>query len=258
MSRIRDFLRDKGFVLVLLACVAAAVATAAWAVQTVRGRLRQELDGITGNDRAGVEDYPGIDNELGGDDEWQLEPGLDVAGDVQGVPRSTASPAPSAQPSASPSPSGSSQASSAAPSAPGTPAAAQTPSFTSPVSGRIVQACSGDELVYNETLGDWRTHNGVDYLCSAGETVFAPAPGTVTAVSAGGNWGGVVEITAADGAVWRVCGVSAPVVKQGQTVNTGNQLGSAGTVAAESLLGDHIHLEIEKDGRFVDPSTYLK
>ena len=69
MSRIRDFLRDKGVTLILLACIAAAVGTAVWAIQTVRGRLQQDLDGVTGNDRAGVEQYPGIGNELGGEDE---------------------------------------------------------------------------------------------------------------------------------------------------------------------------------------------
>ena len=28
--------------------------------------------------------------------------------------------------------------------------------------GRVLNAFSGDELVYNKTLGDWRTHNGID------------------------------------------------------------------------------------------------
>ena len=93
--------------------------------------------------------------------------------------------------------------------------------------------------------------------CAAGESVFAPAAGTVTKTTAAGNWGGVVEITAADGMVWRVCGVSGITVKPGDKLNTGNQIGTAGTVDAESLLGDHIHLEIEKDGTYHNPADYL-
>ena len=252
MDKIRDFMRDKAVLLVLLACVACAVGVGVWAVRTVQDQLRQGTEEIDG-----AEDYPGIDGELGGDDEWTVQPGLDVAGNVSGVPKPTAAPSPAAKPSASPSPSGSGSASSGGSAPPAASAVPQTPAYTSPVSGRMVQAYSGDELVYNQTLGDWRTHNGADYLCEAGESVFAPAAGTVTRTTAAGNWGGVVEITAADGTVWRVCGVTDITVKQGDKLNTGNQIGAAGTVAAESLLGDHIHLEIEKDGAYRNPADYL-
>ena len=253
MDKIRDFMRDKAVLLVLLACVAGCVGVGVWAVRTVHDQLQQQGTEEIG----GVEDYPGVDGELGGDDEWTVQPGLDVAGNVSGVPKPTAAPSPAAKPSASPSPSGSGSASSGGSAQPAASAAPQTPAYTSPVSGRMVQAYSGDELVYNQTLGDWRTHNGADYLCAAGESVFAPAAGTVTKTTAAGNWGGVVEITAADGMVWRVCGVSGITVKPGDKLNTGNQIGTAGTVDAESLLGDHIHLEIEKDGTYHNPADYL-
>ena len=45
-----------------------------------------------------------------------------------------------------------------------------------------MNAYSGDELVYSSTLGDWRTHNGVDYACAQDAQVCAPAAGKVTAV----------------------------------------------------------------------------
>lgn len=255
MSRIRDFLREKAVTLVLLACVAAAIGVGVWAVRTVRDQLQQDLEGIDGV--TGAEDYPGLENELGGEDEWQLEPGLDVANSMSGVAKPTATPAPSKKPSTSQSGSGSQSASSGTSPAPAASAAPQTPAYTSPVSGRIIQSYSGDELVYNETLGDWRTHNGTDYACAAGESVFAPVSGTVTAVSTGGNWGGVVEITAADGAVWRVCGVTS-TVKTGDKLTTGRQIGTADTVDAESLLGDHVHLEISQDGKYRNPSDYIQ
>ena len=46
--------------------------------------------------------------------------------------------------------------------------------YTRPVSGQVLAVWSGDELVYNETLGDWRTHNGTDYACKEGEDVLSP------------------------------------------------------------------------------------
>ena len=45
-------------------------------------------------------------------------------------------------------------------------ASSAAPASTQPFSGRVLNAYSGDELVYSKTLGDWRTHNGVDYACA--------------------------------------------------------------------------------------------
>ena len=40
-----------------------------------------------------------------------------------------------------------------------------------PVSGAAITPFSGDMLVKNETLGDWRTHNGIDIRAEAGEAL---------------------------------------------------------------------------------------
>ena len=56
------------------------------------------------------------------------------------------------------------------------------PQFTLPVSGKIFNAVSGDELVYNLTLDDWRTHNGIEISAVQDEAVKAGANGTVTKV----------------------------------------------------------------------------
>ena len=40
-----------------------------------------------------------------------------------------------------------------------------------PLVGEEVAAFSVDELTYNETLGDWRTHDGIDLAALAGEPV---------------------------------------------------------------------------------------
>ena len=40
MEQFRKFLRDKGFVLALLACLVAAAAAGVWAVRTVRDELK--------------------------------------------------------------------------------------------------------------------------------------------------------------------------------------------------------------------------
>ena len=100
--------------------------------------------------------------------------------------------------------------------------------------GRVLNAFSGDELVYNKTLGDWRTHNGVDYACTQGAAVAAPVAGKVVSAGAEGNWGTVVVLEDAAGRLWRLCGVADPAVKAGDTVAAGQKLGTVGTVAASA------------------------
>ena len=73
------------------------------------------------------------------------------------------------------------------------------PASTQPFSGRVLNAYSGDELVYSKTLGDWRTHNGVDYACAEGSAVSAPCSGKVTETGTDGRWSSVVTLEDASG-----------------------------------------------------------
>ena len=256
MDKIRDFLREKGFLLVIVLCLAAAAAVGVWAIRSVRenpGSSRVQ-DGTSGADDAGLEPYPGLADDTEGTDTWDT--GVDAAGRAENVPQSSA-PSASSQPSAASRGSASSQRSGAAPSGSGDSAAAPAPAYTQPVSGSVTQAFSGDELVYSRTLGDWRTHNGTDYSCKSGEAVFAPASGTVQRVYADGNWGGVVELADADGRLWRLCGVTGAAVQQGDAVAAGQQLGTAGVIGCENADGTHIHLEVLQNGAWLDPASCL-
>ena len=51
-----------------------------------------------------------------------------------------------------------------------TPVIAQAPRLiVSPLEGEVLTAFSMDELVYNPTLEDWRTHNGIDISAALGD-----------------------------------------------------------------------------------------
>ena len=106
------------------------------------------------------------------------------------------------------------------------------PASTQPVSGKVLNAYSGDELVYSSTLGDWRTHNGVDYACAQDAQVCAPAAGKVTAVDTDSRWGSVVciEDSAGTCAGVRHCD---PTVQTGDEVSVGQILGRAGSIPNE-------------------------
>ena len=108
--------------------------------------------------------------------------------------------------------------------------------------------------LYSKTLGDWRTHNGVDYACAEGSAVSAPCSGKVTETGTDGRWSSVVTLEDASGRLWRVCGVNSPAVKPGDTVTAGQKLGTVGTISCECAEEAHIHLEVLQNGQYLDPA----
>ena len=56
------------------------------------------------------------------------------------------------------------------------------PQVMSPLDGTTVTVFSVTELMYDETMADWRTHNGIDIQASEGDSVRTAASGTVLSV----------------------------------------------------------------------------
>lgn len=238
MNKIRSFMRDKGFYIALVACILIAGVSSFLAIRNMMHRL----DGENQPPQGYQEEIP-----------WEA-PQVRVEQKSHDVP---VQPKPSAQPQPQqPSPSGQ-QPQQLQPQDSGEPAGQAAASFVPPVSGEICAEYSGDELVYNETLKDWRTHNGVDIACAQDAVVKAGMAGKVTAVYEDGSWGRVVEIDS-DGVVLRYAGLAAdPKVKAGDTVSAGDKLGVIGEVNCENAAGPHLHLEALKGGVYTDPREYL-
>ena len=51
--------------------------------------------------------------------------------------------------------------------------------YTRPVKGEVLRPFSVEALTLDPTLGDWRTHGGVDLAAAIGTEVLAMGPGTV-------------------------------------------------------------------------------
>ena len=248
MEQIKKFLRSRGFTLALLACLVAAAAAGVWAVRTVRDELKKSYDDLTAPQEEPAPE-PQLTLDPQEDDVWQ-QPVTDVAESAANVPK----PASSASSSGAQSGSGLVHEPSALQGASSPASSSAAPASTQPVSGRVLNAYSGDELVYNKTLGDWRTHNGVDYACTQGAAVAAPVAGKVVSAGAEGNWGTVVVLEDAAGRSWRLCGVADPAVKAGDTVAAGQKLGTVGTVGCECAEESHIHVEVKQGESYLDPA----
>ena len=140
-------------------------------------------------------------------------------------------------------------------------AAEQTaPIWVRPVAGEILRPFTVDSLLYDETMGDWRTHPGVDYAAENGTRVYAIGDGTVTAVTRDVLYGTQLTLTLADGrtAVYR--GLAEKVkVREGETVRAGDVVGTVGKDAdpSEQALGSHLHLAVRDGETFVDPEAVL-
>lgn len=128
-----------------------------------------------------------------------------------------------------------------------------------PLSGETVTGFSMDKLLYNETMRDWRTHDGIDIAADAGEAVAAAKAGTVESVTADPIMGTTVVIRHAD--KWETVYSSLtdmPEVEAGDEVAAGQVIGYAGdTAASESALGTHLHFTVLNDGTPVDPETFF-
>ena len=166
MEQFRKFLRDKAFALVLTACLLAAAAAGVWAVRTVRNELKKDLDAVRSPSSTapgideGIRTSPGLAGEE--DAEWQQQT-APAANSVANVPEARSSSGGAASSFGVQSGSGSVREPSALQTESSPASSSAAPASTQPVSGRVLNSYSGDELVYSKTLGDWRTHNGVDY-----------------------------------------------------------------------------------------------
>ena len=131
--------------------------------------------------------------------------------------------------------------------------------FTLPLGTDILKDYSPTTPSYNPTLGDWRTHGGIDFSAPDGSQVKAIAYGIVKAVYEDALYGTVIEIDHGNGVVAKYCGMnkSALEVKAGDTVNSGDLIGYLGTIPCEKSELSHLHLEIYHNGENVDPLALM-
>ena len=141
-----------------------------------------------------------------------------------------------------------------------TPVVAAVPRLVvEPLEGEVLTAFSVDRLVYSETLGDWRTHDGVDISASAGTAVLAACAGTVAGIEDDPLMGTTVTISHAGGYQTVYASLQEhPSVEIGDSVSAGQTIGTVGdTAAAEAAQGPHLHFSVTKDGDVVDPDDFL-
>lgn len=116
-----------------------------------------------------------------------------------------------------------------------------------PVSGRFKEQRSGHQ------------HAGIDYAVPVGTPVRAPAAGTIDAAGAKQGYGNAIYINFGGGTTARFGHLSKFNVKPGDRVEAGDIIGYSGgepgTAGAGRSTGAHLHYEVRRGGKAVDPRT---
>lgn len=98
-------------------------------------------------------------------------------------------------------------------------------------------------------------HGGVDFAGKEGSDIVAVASGVVTWAGERYGYGNLVEINHGNGFKTRYGHCKEALVKVGDVVKKGQIVALMGSSGRST--GPHVHFEVYKHGRAVDPSTYI-
>ena len=98
-------------------------------------------------------------------------------------------------------------------------------------------------------------HKGVDFAGNLGSDVVAVAAGVVTWAGERSGYGKLIEINHGDGYSTRYAHNERTLVSVGQTVKRGESIALMGSTGHST--GPHVHFEVLKNGRQVDPLSFI-
>ncbi len=104
--------------------------------------------------------------------------------------------------------------------------------------------------------GKREMHKGIDFASKLGAPVVAVAKGVVTFAGEKSGYGKVVDINHGNGYVTRYAHNSRLLVSVGDTVEKGSQIAEVGTSGRST--GPHVHFEVLKNGRQVNPMKFIR
>jgi murein DD-endopeptidase MepM/ murein hydrolase activator NlpD len=136
----------------------------------------------------------------------------------------------------------------------------KTNSFMLPVEGTIGMDYSISKLVFSNTLQEWITHTGVDIKTEELKPVKAVESGIIKDIKMDPRYGVTIIIEHEDGFKSSYSNLSTiDLVKINQQVKKGDIISGVGAgYGFETEDGPHIHFELLKDDKIIDPHLYIK
>jgi murein DD-endopeptidase MepM/ murein hydrolase activator NlpD len=99
-------------------------------------------------------------------------------------------------------------------------------------------------------------HPGQDFRGAYRTPIYVTANGVVAFTGQRTGYGNTVEVDHGHGLRTRYAHLAAIMVRPGQTVSVGQQIGAMGSTGRST--GVHLHYEVWQDGRLQDPERFLK
>ena len=99
-------------------------------------------------------------------------------------------------------------------------------------------------------------HPGLDIAAPKGAPVVAAAGGEVIHAGPAGTYGNLIAVRQPDGTETRYAHLAAVDVKVGDKIAAGTHLGAVGSTGRST--GPHLHFEVRKAGKAVDPRPFLE
>lgn len=99
-------------------------------------------------------------------------------------------------------------------------------------------------------------HDGVDFAGREGSDILAVASGVVSWSGHKSGYGTMVEVSHGDGLITRYAHNQENLVDVGDLVRRGDVIALMGSSGRST--GPHVHFEVFKHGRAVDPATYVR
>lgn len=133
---------------------------------------------------------------------------------------------------------------------------ASVPAIQPILNENLNMLASGYGMRIHPILKVRKMHKGVDFAAPKGTPIYATGDGVVVAVkTVFGGYGKHIEIDHGFGFTTRYAHMNEFKVKKGQRIKRGDLIGTVGNTG--SSTAPHVHYEIMKDGRFVNPVNYF-
>ncbi|MBD1372211.1 peptidoglycan DD-metalloendopeptidase family protein [Hazenella sp. IB182357] len=128
--------------------------------------------------------------------------------------------------------------------------------FTWPVAGASLTSPFGNR--YHPIAKKYKMHTGIDIGAASGTPMKAVAPGEVIEARPSNGYGYIIVIYHGDGLSSFYAHMYAQTVKVkvGQKVKQGEVIAAVGSNGYST--GPHLHFEVHKDGKKVDPMPYFE
>ncbi|MCB0737356.1 MAG: M23 family metallopeptidase [Bacteroidetes bacterium] len=119
----------------------------------------------------------------------------------------------------------------------------------------LTRFSSGFGYRMHPILKIWKMHEGVDFTAPIGTEIYATGDGKIEKAKYGRGFGRHVIIDHGYGYKTIYAHMSKISVRRGQTIKRGELIGLVGNTG--SSTGPHLHYEVLKNGRKVDPIYYF-